>query len=159
MLKAVLAIISFFLLQSCSKEETVYNFSFILQDGLTNTVDTKHNLYRRRYVNKSDAVVALNFTTNDMALIRSFYLKTNLINLPDLYEPESYCQESAFAFMTLTIFYNNRQQVLRIDDCDRYSLFDQCKTNDAQKLIDLIREISASKSHIRKLPKSNVLYL
>ncbi|MFD1145499.1 hypothetical protein ACFQ4C_30515 [Larkinella insperata] len=147
------------LLGACHRPPVIEQFAFILELG-DYTIDAQNQLYRVRYADRNDSTVTLHFTSQELASIRDIYLANNLYELPAIYEPKEQCNETPLIPVTLTILYNqDKKQIFKLTGCDDYGFMETHTANKVEQIIGKIRTITFAKSTVKKVPKSNVLWL
>ncbi|WP_128544513.1 hypothetical protein [Larkinella soli] len=111
-------------------------------------------------MDQKDTTVKLDLSEQEISLIKDTYINNKLYSLPTLYKPDPKCEELPLDMIQLTVFYNGqKKQVFKFADCENYDFNTMQKIRKINEVVIKIKEAAFSKTQIKNLPSSNIIYM
>ena len=136
-------------------------FGFIVGSE-TEIINSYDSTYRRMYFGK-DSVIKINFSEEELLIIYNSILDNGLDKYPDNYNPDCRIMGMPSFETKLQFTIQNKTKNLTYKyNCNNFPVFGYLKSRKHEKIlktIKLINEIADNKSAIKKLSKSNLIFL
>ena len=136
-----------------------FGFKVVSEIDVINSFDST---YQRMFYGK-DSVVKINFSDDELLIIYNSIIENGLDKYPDNYNPDCKIMTMPCFETKLQFAFQNKTKILTYKyDCDYFPVFGYLKSrkhNKILKTIKLIYEIVDNKSTVKKLSKSNLIFM
>jgi len=143
----------------CSPKKPIdNNISIIINNAQSYKWDLKKQTYTIFFVSKPPLEVKFSLSQSEKKTIISKYYELNLNNLGEKVEFNDECLSMPKLFTTLSIYAQSWSQQITIDEsCNDFQ--DSKNAKNVKAFLEFVKGIIASKPEIKKLPRSDIMYL